>query len=257
MPLALITGATAGIGAAFARLLAAEGTDLVLVARDADRLQQTAARLRDQHGVEVEVLPADLTDDAGCAAVEQRLRADPPVGLLVNNAGMGGGGLFWQIPVEDAERMLRLNVRQVMRLTHAVLPGMVDRSRGDILNVSSVAGYAPAGRTAMYGSSKAWLTAFSESVGMELAGTGVHVSALCPGFVHTEFHDRAGIDMSSMPEWMWLDADAVAATGLRDHRRGRPVSVPGPLYKALLVAMKFAPRGLVRSGSRVVRNHAS
>src|SRR5882757_5822025 len=250
-PIALITGATAGIGAAFARRLAQEGNRLVLVARDARRLDETAAELTERYQVPVETLPADLADPDGCALVEQRVAE--PVDLLVNNAGMGGQGEFWPQPVDRVEAMLALNMRAVMRLAHAALGPMVTRGRGDVINISSVAGFVPSGRTATYGASKAWVTSFSEALSLELLGSGVHVSALCPGFTHTEFHDRAHIDMDKLPEWLWLNADDVVATGLRDHRAGRSVSVPGMQYKAIVTAVKLTPRAVLRQATKQSR----
>jgi short-subunit dehydrogenase len=241
-----VTGATAGIGAAFARRLAAEGSGLVLVARDAARLASTAADLSRRYGVPVDPLPADLATDDGCAAVGDRLRdAATPVDLLVNNAGIGLRGTFWEVPLERQEELLRLNCLAVLRLTHAALSGMVARGCGDVINVSSMAGFSATSRGA-YGASKAWVTAFSEALANELAGTGVRVSAVCPGFTRTEFHQRAGLDMSRLPGLLWLDADDVVATALRDHRRGRAVSVPGAQYKTLAALTKIAPRGAVR-----------
>jgi hypothetical protein len=250
---ALVTGSTAGIGAAFARALAAEGSDLVLVARDAVRLEAAAAELRAGHGVEVEVLPADLTDRAASLAVEQRL-ADPgrPVDMLVNNAGMGLKGLFWEADLADQQRMLDLNCTAVLRLTHAALRAMVPRGRGDVLVVSSIAGFTPGAR-GPYSATKAWANAFTESISAQLAGTGVRASVVAPGFVHTEFHDRAGLDMARVPEWMWLDAEDVAATALRGHRAGRVLSVPGAQYKAIVVASRIVPRTAVRRVTELVR----
>jgi len=254
MPTAVITGATAGIGAAFARRLAAERYTLVLVARDQERLTRVADDLHQQFGVPVETLPADLATDKGCAVVEARL-ADPaaPVDMLVNNAGFGLAAPFWQGPVDDADRQLQVLVRAVLRLTHAALGGMLERRSGDVLNVSSVAGFTTGGRDAIYTACKAWVTSFSESLGLQLAGTGVHVSALCPGFTRTEFHARAGMDPDKIPERLWLDADAVVATGLRDHRRGRTVSIPGAQYKALVAATRLVPRRAVQAVTTAVR----
>jgi uncharacterized protein len=253
---ALVTGSTAGIGAAFARALAAEGTDLVLVARDAARLEEVAAELRDRHRVRVEALPADLTDPAGTRAVEQRL-ADPdrPVDLLVNNAGMGLKGLFWETDVDDQERMLALNCTAVLRLSHAALRAMVPRGRGDVITVSSVAGFAPGARGS-YAATKAWATAFTESLAGQLAGTGVRASVVAPGFVHTEFHDRAGLDMARVPDRLWLDADDVAATALRDHRAGKVLSVPGAQYKMIVAATRLLPRNAGRRITEAVRRRA-
>lgn len=257
MTTSLITGGTVGIGASFARRLAAEGSDLVLVARDADRLEAVAAQLRERFGVAVEVLPADLATDEGCDAVAARLGAtDRPVDMLVNNAGFGLTGQFWELPIEDEERLLRVNVGAVLRLTHAALPGMVARRRGDVLNVSSVSGLLPGLRGAIYGASKAWVTAFSEGLALDLAGTGVRVSAVCPGFTRTEFHQRAGMDMRRIPERMWLRADDVVAVALRDHRRGETVIIPGAQYKTLVAASRLVPRRLVHRITHVVRRRA-
>jgi short-subunit dehydrogenase len=252
----LVTGASSGIGAAFARRLAAEGSALVLVARDGSRLDATAGELRARYGVAVDTLSADLGADDGCGLVEARLRdGDAPVDLLVNNAGMGVPGRFWEVPKERQEQLLRLNCLAVLRLTHAVLAGMIARGRGDVINVSSVSGFAPAGRGA-YGASKAWVITFSEAVGAELTGTGVRISALCPGFTHTEFHDRAGVDMSRVPEPFWLKADDVVAAGLRDHRRGKLVSVPGAQYKTIVALTRIVPRTAVRRVGAAVRRRS-
>jgi short-subunit dehydrogenase len=256
---ALVTGATAGLGAAFARRLAADGYDLVLVARDAERLAGVAAELRDRHGVAVEVLPADLTDrtgPAGCAAVEARLAdAERPVDLLVNNAGIGVKGSFWKTDIADQERMLHLNCTSVLRLTHAALRVMVPRGRGGVLTISSVAGLTPGSRGA-YSATKAWATVFTESLATELAGTNVHASVVAPGFVHTEFHQRAGMDMRKVPELFWLDADEVVAAALSGHRAGKVLTVPGGQYRTLVVAAKLAPRGTVRRVGGLLRRKA-
>lgn len=258
MSTALVTGATAGIGAAFATALAAERRPLVMVARDEQRLSRLAKTLRDRYAIEVETIAADLADDAGCRSAEQRL-ADPsrPIEMLINNAGFGGSASFWERPVEHGERMLMLNVRAVLRLTHAAIGGMRARGRGDIINVSSVAGFVPAGRDVNYGASKAWVIAFSQALDAELANSGVRVSAVCPGYTHTEFHERAGIDMSRLPEWLWLDAASVVRTALRDHRRGRVVSVPGLPYKVAVTASRFAPPSAIRLAGRLSRQRLS
>src|SRR5829696_5422397 len=255
-PTALVTGATAGIGAAFARQLAAEGSGLVLVARDTDRLQAVAAELRAAHGVEVEVLTADLTDAGETRAVQDRL-ADParPVDLLVNNAGMGLKGRFWETPLADQERMLALNCTSVLRLSHTALGAMVPRGRGDILVVSSIAGFAPGAR-GPYGATKAWATGFAESLSGQLTGTGVRVSAVAPGFVRTEFHGRAGLDMSRLPGFMWLEADEVAAAALRDHRGGKLLSVPGVQYRVIVTASRLVPRSIARRVTEAFRRRA-
>ena len=249
MTTALITGGTAGLGAEFARQLAARGDDLVLVARDAARLQERADDLAQRYRVHVEVLPADLSDRAQLAVVEERLRdLGRPVDLLVNNAGFGTNQLFLDGDLDEEQRQLDVLVTAVLRLTHAALPGMVRRGTGGVINVSSVAGFIAGGT---YSAAKSWVTVFSEAVDRQMQGTGVHVTALCPGFTHTEFHERAGMDVDHLPDWMWLDAPDVVAAALADFRRGRPVSVPGAQYKVLSTVARYAPRPLIRRASGV------
>ena len=243
MPTALITGATAGIGAAFARRLSADGFDLILLARDAERL----ARAAEEYGG-AEVVVADLSTEEGIVRGEEAARrAD----LVVNNAGFGQKGRFLEVPLEDELAMLRVHCEAVLRLTHAALPLMRERGRGGVINVASVAAFFSRGT---YGASKAWVVGFSEGVAQDVPG--VHVMALCPGFVHTEFHDRANIDMSGMPSAFWLDADNVVGTALRDFRRGLSVSVPGAQYKTLVGASRFIPRNLLaRVSARTGRRY--
>ncbi|MEU6390798.1 SDR family oxidoreductase [Streptomyces sp. NPDC046939] len=243
MTTALITGSTAGIGAAFARRLAADGHNLVLVARDTKRLQEQATELHDRHGIEAEVLTADLATDDGITAVEQRL-SDPraAVDLLVNNAGFGNKGRFLDVPMADELTMLKVHCEAVLRLTSAATGAMRERGRGGVINVASVAAFVPRGT---YGASKAWVVQFTQGVAKDLAGTGVRLMALCPGFVRTEFHQRAGMGTDNIPNWMWLDADKLVAAALSDLARNKSLSIPDPRYKALMGLVKVTPRGLL------------
>ncbi|MGH8962312.1 MAG: SDR family NAD(P)-dependent oxidoreductase, partial [Jatrophihabitantaceae bacterium] len=237
MSTALVTGASAGLGAEFARQLAASGHDLVLVARDTARLEAMRDELAKVHGVAVEVLAADLVTDDGCAAVAARVSdPDRPIDVLVNNAGLGTYRPFGTATLEAEERQLDLNVRSVLRITHAAVPVMTARGSGQIINISSVSAFVPRGANASYGASKAWVTLFSEALSVQLTGTGVTVTAICPGFTRTEFHQRAHADMSHVPERMWLDASVVVREGLADAARGKPISVPSRQYKALVGA---------------------
>ncbi|PPS79424.1 SDR family NAD(P)-dependent oxidoreductase [Streptomyces sp. MH60] len=243
MTTALITGSTAGLGAAFARRLAADGHDLVLVARDTKRLREQATELHDRHGIEAEVLTADLSTDAGIDAVAARLGdRRSPVDLLVNNAGFGNKGRFLDVPMADELTMLKVHCEAVLRLTSAAVEAMRERGRGGVVNVASVAAFVPRGT---YGASKAWVVQFTQGVAKDLAGSGVRLMALAPGFVRTEFHERAGMGTDNIPNWMWLDADNVVAAGLADLSRGKSVSIPDPRYKTLMGAAKLVPRGLL------------
>lgn len=246
MTTALVTGATAGIGAAFCRHLAVRGHRLVLVARDEARLRERRAHLLSLGAPEVEVLPADLATPEGRQRVAARLAADDaPVDLLVNNAGFAVGSGFVEAPLADLQDQLAVNVTAVLELTHAALPGMRRRGFGGVLNVASVAGMIP-GRGSTYSASKAWVIAFSEGLSVALAGTGVRVLALCPGFVRTEFHQRAGIDMSTKKDWMYYDVDRLVDEALAALRENRVLHVPGRLQQAIVAVCRWAPRGLVR-----------
>ena len=241
---ALVTGPTSGIGEAFARLLASKGHDLVLVARDEDRLAALAESLSSAHGVTVEVLPADLSDREQLSVVEQRLLdRDRPIAVLVNNAGFGVKARFTRGEISDEQRMVDVLVIAVMRLSHAAAVSMGERGEGAIVNVSSVASWLT-GST--YSAAKAWVTVFSEGLAGEVAPLGVSVTAVCPGYVHTEFHERADMNMGSVPGWMWLDADRVAAKAMRDVDRGKVLSVTGSQYKAMGALLRHSPRALVR-----------
>ena len=244
MPTAVITGATAGLGLGYAQALAGKGFDLVLVARDEDRLRGVGADLSSRFGVGVEVLPADLAERADVDRVAARLiDSDRPIHALVNNAGFGLRRSFVDTDVDDEQRMVDVMITAVMRLTHAVLPVMIERDTGMVINVSSMAGWFPGGT---YSAAKSWVTTFSESLSVGLTGTRVRVIAVCPGFIRTEFHERAGMDMSRTPDWMWLDVAAVVDRSFRDLALGRPVSVAGYHYPVFARLLLHGPRTLSR-----------
>jgi short-subunit dehydrogenase len=246
---ALITGPTAGIGLAFAELLAAGGEDLVLVARDATRLAAVAERLSSDHGVRAEVLVADLASEAGRATAAERLtRDDAPIDWLVNNAGFGLNAGFLETTIEDEERLLDVLVRAPLRLTHAALPGMVGRGRGRVVTVSSMAGWTPIGT---YAAAKAWATTFTEGLAVELAGTGVTATAVCPGFTRSEFHERADMPLRFLPDAVWIEARTVAEEGLRAARAGRTICVPSKRYSAAALAVQVTPRPVLRGLARL------
>ena len=243
---ALVTGATSGIGDAFARHLAAAGHQLVIVARDEERLAERCAALLSLGAPDVEVIAADLTDQGQRDVVADRLRdSGRPVDLLINNAGSTLGTEFLQADEADLVRQVNLNAVSVMVLTHAALPAMVARGHGGVINVASTAGLVP-GRGSTYGAAKSFVISLSEGLAMPLRGTGVRVQALCPGFVRTEFHQRANIDMSRTPGWAYVDVDYLVRTSLDDLRANRPLSIPGALYKTVYVVTRLAPRALVR-----------
>jgi short-subunit dehydrogenase len=240
---AVVTGASSGIGWAYARELAAHGLPLVLVARDAARLEDRARELREAYAVPVEVLVADLADREQLRSVEVRL-SDParPVAWLVNCAGFGLGAAFGETSVVDEERLLDVLVRSVLVLTKAALPGMAERGGGVVVNVSSTAGFL---RRGTYSAAKAWVTAFTEGLVREVRGTGVRVQALCPGLTRSEFQARAGVDVRRVPEFVWLSPEQVVRTSVRDVARGRVVSVPGWQYAAVPALTRVLPRGVL------------
>jgi short-subunit dehydrogenase len=244
MPTALVTGPTAGIGRSFARQLAERGHDLVLVARNEDRLAELADELRAAHGVEVEVLAADLADRDSLATVERRLAdRDRPVDLLVNNAGFGLKGRFLDNDVDVEQAMLEVLVTAVLRLSHAALGPMAERGTGGIINVSSGAAFLPRGT---YSAAKAWVNSFSEWAANEYRDRGVTVTALCPGFTRTEFHERMGVSRGSAPDFMWLDADELVATALKDFGKGRTFSIPSAQYKVITTLARVVPGGVLQ-----------
>ena len=251
MSTAMITGPTAGIGLRFAHQLARRGHDLVLVARDRERLAEVADELRTAYAVDVEVLPADLADRAQLARVEERLAdAAQPVDLLVNNAGFGLRGRFLDNDVEAEQAMLDVLVTAVMRLSHAALGAMSARGHGGLINVSSVAAYLPRGT---YGAAKAWVTSFGEWAAAEHAGSGVRVTTLHPGFTRTEFHERMAVGRGSAPAFMWLDADDVVSRTLADFDRGRSRSVPGAQYRAVVALTRLVPARALQAAQSLGR----
>jgi hypothetical protein len=242
---ALVTGASAGIGEAFARALAAERHDLVLVARRGDRLAALAKELGERYRVDAAPHVADLAEAAELDALAERVAGDPP-DLLVNNAGFGTVGAFAELDPERELEQIRLNVIALVRLTRAVLPGMVARGRGAIVNVSSLAGESPGPYTATYNATKAYVTSFSEALHEELRGTGVVVQALLPGFTRTEFQEVAGVDAGRVPGFAWMRPEAVVKASLAALRRREAVCIPGLGNRLLGSVTGLAPRGVAR-----------
>lgn len=242
-PLAVVTGASAGLGREFARQLAERGFDLILVARDADRLRALADELALQHGIGAEAWPADLSRDDGMRTLAEHLRSLDRVMLLVNNAGFGTKGKFATRPVGEQATMLELHVMAPMLLTRAVLPGMIERREGRVITVASVASFTASPGNVNYCATKAYQRVFMEALAMELAGTGVQVQALCPGFTHTEFHDRMRIDKSKgIPSWAWLTAERVVRESLAAAFGDGPVVVvPGKRYRGVVFALRHMP----------------
>jgi short-subunit dehydrogenase len=245
---ALITGATAGLGAEFARQLAEQGYEVILVARDTARLGAAAAELERLYSVRTEVLAADLTDDGDVAAVVERL-SDParPVEMLVNNAGMGLLHSFADNDIAQEKQHLKLHVETAMVLTHAALQGMLRRRSGRVVNVASVAAFLPRDT---YSAAKSWLLSFSRWANLAYAGQGVSVTAVCPGLTHTEFHDRMGMDKGVAPAWMWLRAEQVVREGLAANAKGKAVVIPSRRYKVLIAAARVLPFRLVAGPPR-------
>lgn len=239
---ALVTGATVGIGESFTRLLAEKNYNLVLVARDMSRLQERASQLQSQFNVQTHILQADLSTDAGCTAVEQYI-ANNQIDVLINNAGFGINKAFTMSELKAEQEMFDVLVRTPMRLMHGVLPGMKQRNKGVVINVSSVAGYIAGGS---YSAAKSYLTVISESLHTELADTNIKVSALCPGFTRTEFHQRGRMSMKGLPNFMWLDSDTLVAKAWSDALKGKAVSIPGWQYQILVFVIASLPRSIIR-----------
>jgi short-subunit dehydrogenase len=239
---ALVTGATSGIGESYSRLLAGNNYNIVLVARDLPRLQERAAALEAKFGISTHVIQADLATDEGCLRVEKYI-AENQIDVLVNNAGFGTNKAFTMSTLEVEQQLLDVLVRTPMRLMHVALPLMKARNNGIIINVSSVAGYIAGGT---YSASKSYLTVLSESLNTELSATNVKVSALCPGFTRTEFHQRGKMSMKGLPNFMWLNSDRLVEQSWRDALKGKAVSVPGWQYKLLVLIVETMPRSIVR-----------
>jgi len=247
---ALVTGASAGIGRAMAKKLADEGTELVLVARDATRLEELAASLP----VAVEILPADLTNRTDLERVATRVAAiDAPVDLLVNNAGFGTHGRFHELPLDAELRQIDLNVVALVRLCHAAAPRMAVAGTGTILNVSSIAGASPGATLATYAATKAFVTSFTDSLHEELTPHGVRVCAVLPGLTRTEFHERSGYEPTGLPDLVWQSAEAVAAEGLAAAARNQSVAVTGWPNRVAMAATRLLPRVVTRRAARAVR----
>ena len=246
---ALVTGATVGIGESFTRLLAQNGYNIVLVARDLPRLHERAKGLESNFGIETKVIQADLATDAGCKTIEDFI-TNNQIDVLINNAGFGLNKAFTMSQLDAEQQMLDVLVRTPMRLMHVALPAMKERNKGVVINVSSVAGWIAGGT---YSASKSYLTVLTESLHTELSSTNVKVSALCPGFTRTEFHQRGGMSMKGLPAFMWLNSDKLVAAGWKDAVGGKAVSVPGWQYQLLTFVMRNAPRPMVRKIGMNVR----
>ncbi|MGH0034071.1 MAG: SDR family NAD(P)-dependent oxidoreductase [Myxococcota bacterium] len=251
-PRALVTGASAGIGQTFAEHLAKDGYDLVLVARRRDRLEVLAKRLREEHRADVEVVVADLIDAEDLRTVEERAAAAPGLDLLVNNAGFGTAGPFAEADADAEAREIRLNVLALTRLTRAALPPMIQRGRGAIVNVSSMAGFGPAPYNATYAATKAFVNSFSEAIAEEVRGRGVVVQALCPGFTRTEFQSVAGVDVSGIPDFAWMEPAAVVEASLSALRSRDVICVPGLANQVASWAARGLPRGLIARATGMV-----
>ena len=239
---ALVTGATAGIGESFTRLLAENNYNVVLVARDLPRLQERAQELEAKYQVQTHCIQADLSTDAGCSVVERYI-ASNQIDVLINNAGFGINKAFTVSELEEEQKLLDVLVRTPMRLMHVALPLMKQRDRGVVINVSSVASFIAGGT---YSASKSYLTVLTESMHTELAGTNVKISALCPGFTRTEFHQRGRMSMKGLPNFMWLDSDELVAKAWRDALKGKAISIPGWQYQLLVFIIQRLPRSIVR-----------
>ena len=253
-PLAVITGASAGIGRVFSERLAARSFDLLLVARDGNRLEAVKRELEARYGIAVEVFPADLTIDTDVSLLIARITQSPQLALLINNAGFGTRGPLLSTSPARQEAMLRLHTMAPMRLSQAALPVLLNNRTGAIVNVSSVASFLFSAFNVNYCATKAYLTSFSEGLAAELSGSGVRVQALCPGFTRSEFHQRMELDVGNIPGWMWLSAEKVVDASLAClDRNGAVVCIPGFRYKLLVMLLRVTPRWIL---ARVTKRHA-
>lgn len=247
---ALVTGATAGIGESFTRLLAENNYNIVLVARDMPRMQERARDLESRFSIQTHVIQADLSTDAGCSLIEQYIAANQ-IDVLINNAGFGLNKAFTMSVLQAEQQMLDVLVRTPMRLMHVALPLMKQRNKGVVINVSSVAGFIAGGS---YSASKSYLTVLSESLHTELSDTNVKISALCPGFTRTEFHQRGQMSMKALPPFMWLNSDELVAKAWSDALKGEAVSIPGWQYRLLVFIINGVPRAIVRKVGMNIRS---
>lgn len=239
---ALVTGATAGIGHAYARELAKRGFDLTLVARDTTRLDAIAAELSRKHHISVDVIGADLATVDGVRSVADAVTdTAKPVDLLINNAGASLAGWFGTTDIADEDHQLNLMVRAPMHLTDAAIKSMSGRGRGKIINVASVAAFTPRGA---YSAHKMWIVNLSRWANLQYADAGLTIMAVCPGFTHTEFHQRMGASTDTIPRWMWLNADTVVKASLKDLDKGKAVSIPTIRYKILAALAQYVPASI-------------
>jgi uncharacterized protein len=258
-PIAVVTGASSGIGTVFARKLAARGYDLLLIARREDRLRSIATEISETHRITADFIAADLANETDLDRVADRIRNEPHLALLVNNAGFGTHGFFFDVDVASQEQMHRLHVIATMRLTHAALANLAPRDTGGVINVASVAGFGQSPMNVSYCATKTWINSFTEGIAIELSIQAPHVKvqALCPGFTFSEFHDVLGMDRKAIPKSLWMSADFVVEESLRGFDRGKLFVIPGWRYKLIVSAMKLMPGAVMRriavSGARRLR----
>lgn len=247
--MAAVTGASSGIGAVYAERLAAQGYDLLLVARRKDRLEELARSLAEKHGIRAEAFPADLAHDEGLRSVESRIAAADTLTMLVNNAGFGIRGLFQESDLARQEEMHRLHIIATMRLTHAALRSMTARGRGTIVNVSSVAAFSQSPWNTTYSATKAWMNSFTEALAVELKtlGAPIKLQALCPGFTVTEFHEVMGVDRKIVPASWWMTSEDIVDESLRGLERNKLIVIPGWRYRTYVFLLRFIPNSLRRA----------